>query len=185
MSNQEILQDEGATKPVENSVRRWVNEWFKNQTSWLNLQPAHVTKHRNEAWNRIFRRETANVVLQHLKVNDTAAYCGLTLQRTSIGCWTVQYVEEDRLRSKALYSIPKALDYIFGEDPNRESRETSRYRGVYRNANGWSAIISVKGDHVYLGWRRSEEETAQLYNDYVVAKELNRELNRIEVGAGS
>lgn len=55
----------------------------------------------------------------------------------------------------------------------------SKYKGVSSRGNRWRAYITVNRKFINLGERDTEEEAAQVYNDYVITNKLNRELNVI------
>lgn len=156
-----------------------VRGYFETEAEDINLTPAKVTTTTNEAWYNIFRREVAYVALKRLRVGEARVYCGMTLMRPTIGIWTLEYLENDRPQVVSRTSIRRLLDFMFRDvSPSKGSR----YKGVYPNKNGWTAVITYEGKFTYLGYRKTEEEAAQLYNDFVIANKLSRELNEIEAG---
>ena len=56
----------------------------------------------------------------------------------------------------------------------------SKYKGVSSRGNRWRAYITVNRKFINLGERDTEEEAAQIYNDYVIKNKLNRKLNIIK-----
>ena len=56
----------------------------------------------------------------------------------------------------------------------------SKYKGVSSRGNRWRVYITVNRKFINLGERDTEEEAAQVYNDYVIKNKLNRELNVIK-----
>jgi hypothetical protein len=73
---------------------------------------------------------------------------------------------------------------------NRAPQKNNRsgYKGIYPNGNNWGAKIKVNGENIYLGTRKTKEESARLYDTAAIRyfgefAQLNFPLKTEEAGA--
>lgn len=60
---------------------------------------------------------------------------------------------------------------------NRETRRRNRFKGVQKNGPSWSARVTFKGKHHYVGRIATEIEAAKVYNR--IAREVHGEFARL------
>lgn len=141
----------------------------------------HVTTPR-DSWLADDNRRVRRLVERLLIGDECDLPDGRRITRDSMRDYTIwrnPVMVETRLKSKSA-----AVHYLTGyaapmSEPTTPPSRKSKYHNVYYISRecAWRAELMVNQKHIYIGWSKSEEAAARMYDDYVRKHGLNRPLN--------